>query len=168
MKAKIGFMFTLFVNDEDNQQYWFKEVGGGLQSGTVIDVLDKINDVSEYKLYNSLFNEVKLLGVSVKFTPQNSTMQRNSNPVTVYCTYKKSNYLTDPVALTPVSIIKRYYRNFDRKWVPADQTQDIINQGRDLDFWLDTGSKSTANSANSATWFVEVNAYVCFRKNLSL
>lgn len=168
MRAKINFMFSLSPDDSAEYLYKFREVGGGNRYANKIDVLDKINDVSEYRLYNSLFNEVKLLGVAVKFSPMNTALNRNSNPVTVYCTYKEGNYNTDPMALTPVAVSRKYFKNWNRKWVPSNQEQAVINQGRDLDFWIDCGSKSTANLANSPGWFVEVIAYVQFRKNLTL
>ena len=168
MKAKIGFAFQLAVNTADSNNYWFKEITGAQRQGKIIDVLDKLNDLDEYKLYYALFNEVKLLGVSVKFTPQNTGLSRNINPVTVYCTYKKENYKVEPVALTTCSIVRKYYKNWDRKWVPADQQQAVINQGRDLDFFIDTAAQSSANDANSCTWYCEVIAYMQFRKNLTL
>lgn len=168
MKAKIDFEFSLEVNDLNENKYWFKEYGGGSRTAQALDVLDKINDLEEYKLYNSLFNEVKLLGVAVQCVPFNTALNRNAEPVLFYCTYRQGNGLTTPIILNPMSNTNRYFKNWDRKWVPSNQEQAVINQGRDLDFFISTNSKSSTNRANSPGWTVHICAYVQFRKNLSL
>ena len=168
MRAKIDFQFSLEVNDNNNFRYWFHEYGGANREDYNIDVMSGLNDLEEYKLYMQMFNEVKLIGVAVTCVPYNQALQRNSNPVLFYATYKNSNNLTTPLILNPQTNTSKYFKNWDRKWVPSNQDQATQNQGRDLDFYINTASQSTVNKANSPGWSIRVTAYMQFRKNLTV
>jgi len=167
MRAKIEFNFSLEPNDNDQFKYTFREYGGANRDAAQIDVLNTLNDNDEYKIYNQLFNEVKLIGVGVSCIPYNS-YSRNVNPVLFYGMYRSNGTLCTPIILNQTSNTNRYYKNWDRRWVPSDQGLQTQNAGDNISFYIRTASQSTIRKESSPCWSVKVTAYVQFRKNLTI
>lgn len=169
MKAKI--LFRLSFMPDNQKKYGFKsqEDGVGIENNNV-DIMDYVNKLPDYKMYMAMFNEVKLLGVGITCIPYMPANCENTNPILFACTYKEDGISPTPNYIYPsqVSIVKRYFKNFDRKWVPANQSNAVINQGHDMDFWLASAAQGTGNLNNLPRWTLLVTCYMQFRKNLTL
>ena len=82
--------------------------------------------------------------------------------------YRSNGTLCTPIILNITNNTNRYYKNWDRKWVPSDQSLQTINVGDNISFYIRTASQSTIKKDSSPCWMVKVTAYLQFRKNLTL
>ena len=169
MKAKIEFNFNF--GPDDDKKYRFKSIESEIDiSGQAFDLMDHIMKIPEYKLYINLFNEVKLLGVGIKCVPNSPDLNENVNPIRFAINYKEDGVAIAPNYIYPTNSGNTYkfFKNFSRRWVPANQTASVMSQGRDLTFNIGTSSVGTGNVARMPRWNVIFTAYVVFRKNLTL
>jgi hypothetical protein len=167
IRTKIEFEFAFLPNGD--KKYVFKELSqSGLPESSNVYVLEKLANLEEFKLYESLFNEVRMTAVSVKCVPYNNNMSRNGNPVVIYADFRDRNALGTPMILNLQKNDFKYMKNFNKKWLVTNKLPEQAAGGNELTFYLFTQAQSTVNTENSPCWTVLVTVYLTFRKNLSL
>lgn len=133
------------------------------------DLMDKINSNPDYNPYINLFNETKLLGVSIKAVPVNSMTTVNKNPISFSYSFREEGLPAHAqyFLLNPAGVTQRYLKNMCPKWVPADQSVGTINKGKDMTFYVATHSTSSVTDGSNPRWNIIFTVYMKFRKNLT-
>lgn len=127
---------------------------------------------AEYTNYTNIFDDVKLLGISMVSVPVPYNMSNNLSshiPVTVQF---KNDGLTaqgGQITLNPFGVTKKYWKNINRKWVPCSLTLEQITAGNAIPglFVLNSVTDTTTQQ-NSPSWNLTLKIYLRFRKNKNL
>ena len=137
-KAKITFSFSVFKLNNSGGS-----AGVGYRIGTLswespgesLIIADVLRSDVAYQLYIPLYDEVRLLGVSVQAWPtaRNNNLSSGSAshvPVGLQYKYDQLTAYNNPLFLNPVAYSKKYWRNNNRKtWSPVSLTSsEVANQ----------------------------------------
>lgn len=173
-RAKINFAFSVFkLNNDSGSQ------GVGYRIGTLtwsspgdsLKIADVLRTDPEYQLYVPLFNEVRLIGVSIQAWPS----PRNINlgtagvshvPVGLQYRFDPGTSYNNPFMLNPVQYSKIYWKNKDLKFSPSELTSaDVANKIAVPGYLTLNVPADSIQQEKSPSWNCIMNIYVQFRKN---
>lgn len=172
-KAKINFSFAVFKQNNQTGQ-----AGLGFRIGTLtwqspgdsLKIADVLRTDPEYQLYIPLYDEVRLLGVSVQTWPSPKNfglgMTATHVPVGLQFRYDAGTAYNNPLMLNPMGYAKKYWRNTDLKWSPSELTAgDVANKIAVPGYLTLNVPADDALQNVSPSWNCIMNIYVQFRKN---
>lgn len=168
--CKFMMPFKLRPLQSNSGRYQFDFLATNDPSQTNFDLMDYIKSCPEYVPYIQLFNEVQLLNIAIKTTPIPVSTITNLNNVAIGWSFEQVGepLHANIMVLNPCTSQWRYIRNFNRIWVPSDQSVSIIQKGQDMTFRLSTNSQTSDQSDSAYRWTIEVYLYMRFRKNTTL
>ena len=173
-KAKINFSFSVFkLNNDSGTQ------GVGYRIGTLtwsspgdsLNIADVLRTDPEYQLYIPIFNEVRLMGVSVQAWPSPRNINLGTSgishvPVGLQYKYDAASAYNNPLMLNPAAYAKKYWRNLDLKWSPVELTNaDVANKIAVPGYLTLNVPADSIQQEKSPSWNCMMNIYVQFRKN---
>ena len=173
-KARINFSFSVFkLNNDSGTQ------GVGYRIGTLtwsspgdsLKIADVLRTDVEYQLYVPLFNEVRLLGVSIQAWPSPRNINLGTSgvsyvPIGLQYRHDELTSYNNPLMLNPVSYAKKYWRNSDLKWSPVSLTSaEVANQIAVPGYVTLNVPADSIQQEKSPSWNCIMNIYVQFRKN---
>ena len=172
-KARINFSFSVFKLNNDTGS-----TGVGFRIGTLLwaspgdslKIADVLRTDVEYQLYIPLFNEVRLLGVSIQAwpSPRNQALGTNCAhvPVGLQFRYDELTSYNNPLMLNPAGYCKKYWRNNDLKWSPVSLTATEVANNIAVPGYVTLNVPADTTLQNqSPSWNCIMNIYVQFRKN---
>lgn len=173
-RAKINFSFAVFkLNNDSGSQGVGYRIGTLLwgSPGDSLKIADVLRSDVEYQLYTPIFNEVRLLGVSIQAWPS----PRNINlgtagvshvPVGLQYRFDPGTSYNNPFMLNPVDYSKIYWKNKDLKWSPSElTTADVANKIAVPGYITLNVPADSIQQEKSPSWNCIMNIYVQFRKN---
>jgi len=173
-KARINFSFSVFkLNNDSGTQGVGYRIGTLLWSspGDSLKIADVLRTDVEYQLYVPLFNEVRLLGISIQAWPSPRNINLGTSgvshvPVGLQYRYDPGTSYNNPFMLNPVDYSKIYWKNKDLKWSPSElTTADVANKIAVPGYVTLNVPADTIQQEKSPSWNCIMNIYVQFRKN---
>ena len=172
-KAHINFSFSVFKLNNDSGS-----TGVGFRIGTLtwqspgdsLNIADVLRTDPEYQLYIPLFNEVRLIGVSIQAWPSARNQALGTSaahvPVGLQFRYDASSAYNNPLMLNPNGYCKKFWKNLDNKWSPSELTSaDVANKIAVPGYVTLNVPADTTIQNQSPSWNCIMNIYVQFRKN---
>ena len=173
-KAKISYSFAVFK--QNNQA---GSSGIGYKMGTLawsspgdsFNIADVLRGNADYEHYIPIYDEVRLLGVSIQAWPtaRNNNLPTGASHVPVGLQYKfdQMSAYNNPLFLNPLAYAKKYWPNLNRKtWSPVSlTTAEIANQVSVPGYVTLNVPSDTIVQNTSPSWNCTCNIYVQFRKN---
>lgn len=173
-KARINFSFSVFkLNNDSGTQGVGYRIGTLLWSspGDSLKIADVLRTDVEYQLYVPLFNEVRLLGVSIQAWPSPRNINLGTSgvshvPVGLQYRFDAGTSYNNPFMLNPVQYSKIYWKNKDLKWSPSElTTADVANKIAVPGYVTLNVPADSIQQEKSPSWNCIMNIYVQFRKN---
>lgn len=173
-KARINFSFSVFkLNNDSGSQGVGYRIGTLLWSspGDSLKIADVLRTDVEYQLYVPLFNEVRLLGVSIQAWPSPRNINLGTSgvshvPVGLQYRFDAGTSYNNPFMLNPVQYSKIYWKNKDLKWSPSElTTADVANKIAVPGYVTLNVPADSIQQEKSPSWNCIMNIYVQFRKN---
>ena len=134
-KAKINYSFAVFKQNNEAGSS-----GIGYKMGTLawstpgdsLNIADVLRGNADYQNYIPIYDEVRLLGVSIQAWPtaRNNNLPTGSSHVPVGLQYKfdQMSAYNNPLFLNPVGYAKKYWPNLNRKtWSPVSLTYVLFS-----------------------------------------
>ena len=173
-RAKINIPMTVFKAPVPQVEgHYYYVIGDDNQGGGKVRVplWEEIYYSAEHRLYVPLFNEMKLLGVSLKAVPapcnnQNFTGEGIVPNIQMSYTNGIVNVYNDHLFLNVMSITYKYFKNLNRHWLPIAQTAGDQAAGETVvgDLIVD-GPVNDNDKTESPCWALELVCYIAYRKN---
>ena len=173
-KARINFSFAVFKENNTGGT-----AGIGYRIGTLawqspgdsLKIAQVLRTNVEYQLYIPLYDEVRLIGLSIQAWPtaRNNNLSNGSAshvPVGLQYKYDELTAYNDPLFLNPVAYSKKYWKNNDKKWSPISLTATEVANNISIPGYITLNvPEDTILQTNSPSWNCIMNIYVQFRKN---
>lgn len=174
-RAKINIHMAVFKSLMPDGVNWQYVIGGRdfQDADDGHNIYEWLRDSDEYKLYVPLFNEVKLIGISVLAVPAPNCNRTNFQDLIspfISVSYERGSAgtesLNDHLFLKTDGVSRKYWKNGNMKWCNSDQSaadqvaEETVRGTLSID-----GQVSDRDLLSSPTWNLEVVCYVAFRKN---
>lgn len=171
--AKIHFEYSIFKkNNQGGTQgigWIISDVPRAVEFPNGVSLALVLQGDPEFAMYKNLYDDVKLLGISVLCVPNAGNVSNNlTSNVPVQIQFKNDGLAAygGSLTLNPLQVSKKYWRNMNRKYVPISQSEGQIGAGNGLPGWLVVNTAAdTTTQQHSPSWNLIVNVYLKFRKN---
>ena len=160
--VQMGSNFTYYFTEPDNN---------GTNPQSTLWVSEMVENDEVFKMYNAVFDLVRIKGLSVNFNPGiNNNNPQMIIPFQVRYIYNEDKFdaNTNQVVLPFNNHLGKYYKVFTSKYLPSGQTNDNRLNGDGLPGRLsvaDTNQGANRTISQMPKWNLTITVYLIFKKN---
>lgn len=180
LMAKINYQAAVIMENNSGGSagvgWRFAEVGTWTNPIPQLTFNNLLANSSEFTKYAAIYNEFKVMSVSVRAIPTYRTVvkegaaQAFTGFVSLYFNalagFAGTLLEQDPLILCPEDNSRKYWYNKNKHWFPADLTAAQLQTGLiNAGVLYVGGSPSTTLQSYCPSWNIYIKIYIKFRKN---